>query len=81
MLQAKLFANTCCDHPPFVMQTPEAAAIIEETIRFSILTEHEMCGEADAQGAGDTEAFSSHLNVEQMTKVRSKDIFAVNRWG
>ena len=51
-------------------QTPEAAAIIEETIRFSILTEHEMCGEADAQGAGDTEAFSSHLNVEQMTKAR-----------
>jgi hypothetical protein len=42
--------------------------MFEEIIRYHILCEHELCGSEAT--VSNHEGFSSHLNVEQMNKVR-----------
>ena len=59
-----------------------ACDIFEEVIRYHILCEHELC-ESEAT-VSDPEGFSSHLNVEQMNKVRSNltesQVYASKAW-
>ena len=42
-------------------------SMYEETVRYHVLCEHELC--AENAGAGDADGFSSPLNREQCNKV------------
>lgn len=44
-----------------------AMSMYEETVRYHVLCEHELCTEN--AGAGDADGFSSPLNREQCNKV------------